>query len=239
TICVVIAVGIQFIYYEHPVNNPWIAEEELKYITDGLETKVSKKNGLTSCLPVLITTVSGVLSSLMSHWITKKNLISLNKLRKFTTGFSAFGFSLCMAGILLAGCDAIINILFFALSLFSLGIALSGIVISGVDMAPVFAGSLMGVASTVAGIASVLVPVVTGLLTTHETLSEWRIVFLINLGVVGSSGLLYVLFGSAEVQHWNYLEGEHSVDVATKETKHKYQTVKSIRNQPTQIEEKL
>ncbi|GBN94022.1 hypothetical protein AVEN_217795-1 [Araneus ventricosus] len=79
----------------------------------------------------------------------------------------AFGFSLCMAGILLAGCDAVINILCFALSLFSLGIAVSGVLISGVDMAPTFAGSLMGVASTVAAIGSYLVPVITGLLTTH------------------------------------------------------------------------
>ncbi|GBM86580.1 hypothetical protein AVEN_58987-1, partial [Araneus ventricosus] len=100
-------------------------------------------NGLASCLPILITTVSGVLSSLMSHWITKKNLIGLNNLRKIATGSSALGFSLCMVGILLAGCDAIINILFFALSLFSLGIALSGIVISGVDMAPVFSAKLI------------------------------------------------------------------------------------------------
>ncbi|GBN18055.1 hypothetical protein AVEN_231873-1 [Araneus ventricosus] len=50
-----------------------------------------------------------------------------------------FGFSLCMAGILLAGCDAVINILWFVLSLFSLGIAISGVLISGVDMALAFA----------------------------------------------------------------------------------------------------
>ncbi|GBN46883.1 hypothetical protein AVEN_165909-1, partial [Araneus ventricosus] len=43
-----------------------------------------------------------------------------------------------MAGILLAGCDAVINILCSALSLFSLGIAISGVLISGVDMTPAF-----------------------------------------------------------------------------------------------------
>ncbi|CAL1293107.1 unnamed protein product [Larinioides sclopetarius] len=278
-----VSVGFHFIYYETPSEHPWITAEELKFITDGLETKASKKqpptpwkkiftsmpcyayfyglaghtygfvhfftvqptfmgtvlhysmaeNGLASCLPILISTVSGVLSSMASHWITKKNLIRIDTLRKIATGSSALGFSLCMAGILLAGCDAIINILFFALSLFSLGIALAGIVISGVDMAPVFSGSIMGVAAFVSGISSTLVPVVAGLLTTHETLSEWRIVFWINLVVVGSSGLVYVLFGSAEVQPWNYPEGE---DI-TKEIRHKDQNMKLMDNKSTEIEE--
>ncbi|GBN33572.1 Putative inorganic phosphate cotransporter [Araneus ventricosus] len=250
TINVMLAVAIQFICYEYPVNHPWITDEELKYITDGLETKETEKhpptpwkkifssvpsyayfyglfghywsiayfstvhptftgtvlhypmteNGVTSCLPVLMKSVGGVTASIICYWITKKNLIGLNKLRKLTTGVGALGFSLCMAGILLAGCDAIIHILCSALSFFTTGIALSGVMIAGVDMAPVFAGSLVGVANTIAGWSCVLIPVITGLVTTHETLSEWRIVFWINLGVVGSSGLVYVLFGSAEVQ---------------------------------------
>ncbi|GBO14838.1 hypothetical protein AVEN_104998-1 [Araneus ventricosus] len=179
--------------------------------------------------------VGGVSASIISYWISKKNLIGLSKLRKITTVFGAFGFSLCMMGILLAGCDAIINILCFALSLFSSGIALSGIMISGVDMAPAFAGSLMGVASTVAGTSVFLIPVITGLVTTHETLSEWRIVFWINLVVVGSSGFVYVLFGSAEVQPWNYPDGEHSVDIAAEERK---KADKSF-NQPIEMSEKL
>ncbi|GBM78456.1 Putative inorganic phosphate cotransporter [Araneus ventricosus] len=266
TFCFMIAIAIQFTYYEHPMNNPWITEEELKYITDGLEIKVSEKvlatpwkkiftsipcyaycyglfghywgigyfltshptfmgtvlhysmaeNGLASCLPVLITTVSGVLSSMLSHWVSKKNLISLNMLRKTATAVSAFGYSLCMAGILLAGCDSVINVLCFALSLFFKGIGLAGIVISGVDMAPAFAGSVMGVSTNVASLASLLVPVATGLLTTHETLSEWQNVFWLNLVIVGSSGLVYLLFGSAEVQTWNYPDDEHP-NVATNE----------------------
>ncbi|GBN55623.1 hypothetical protein AVEN_348-1 [Araneus ventricosus] len=137
-----------------------------------------------------------------------------------------------MVGILLAGCDAIINILCFSLSLFSSGVALSGVMISGVDMAPAFAGSLMGVASTIAGSSVVLIPVITGLVTTHETLSEWRIVFWINLGIVGSSGLVYALFGSADIQSWNYPEIEHSGEVERK------QEVKNI-NQEIEMNEKL
>ncbi|GBM25486.1 hypothetical protein AVEN_201913-1, partial [Araneus ventricosus] len=53
-----------------------------------------------------------------------------------------------------------------------------------------------------------------------ETLAEWRTVFWVNLGVVGSSGLVYVLCGSAEVQPWNYVDGEYPTEATNKERKH-------------------
>ncbi|GBN66354.1 Putative inorganic phosphate cotransporter [Araneus ventricosus] len=43
TFSVVIAIVTHFICFEHPVDNPWITDEELKHINDGLETKVSEK----------------------------------------------------------------------------------------------------------------------------------------------------------------------------------------------------
>ncbi|GBN30940.1 Putative inorganic phosphate cotransporter [Araneus ventricosus] len=137
TINVVLAVAIQFVCCEYPATHPWITDEELKFITDGLENKETEKhhptpwkkifssvpsyayfyglfghywsityystvhptfmgtilhyplteNGVTSCLPVLMKSVGGVTASIMCYWITKKNLIGINKLRKLTTCF--------------------------------------------------------------------------------------------------------------------------------------------------------
>ncbi|CAL1293106.1 unnamed protein product [Larinioides sclopetarius] len=63
--------------------------------------------------------------------------------------------------------------------------------------------------------------------------------FWINLVVMGSSGLVYVLFGSAEVQIWNYSEGEYSEEITTKETRHEDQTINSIPNQLIEVEEAI
>ncbi|GFY44211.1 inorganic phosphate cotransporter [Trichonephila inaurata madagascariensis] len=101
---------------------------------------LSHCNGATSCLPVAMKSVGGVIASLVSNWLTKKNYIGVNKLRKGCTSIGALGFSLCMAGILLAGCDTVINILCFSLSLLSSGIALAGIMIAVGDMSPMFSG---------------------------------------------------------------------------------------------------
>ncbi|KAF8787741.1 Sialin like protein [Argiope bruennichi] len=206
-------------------------EKRLNYITDGLETKTSEKKfppwkKMLSSIPsyayfygifghywataYFISVHPAFMGTILHYPMTQNGILS--SLPVLLQSVGAFGFSLCMAGILLAECDSVINIMCFALSLFLTGIGLSGIMIAGVDMAPAFAGSLMGIASTFAGTSCALIPIITGLVTSHETLSEWRIVFWINLGVVGSSGLIYTLFGSAEVQSWNYSEVEQAAD---------------------------
>ncbi|GBN41854.1 hypothetical protein AVEN_196758-1 [Araneus ventricosus] len=42
-ISVMLSIVFHFIYYEHPENHPWITDEELNFITDGLETRISKQ----------------------------------------------------------------------------------------------------------------------------------------------------------------------------------------------------
>ncbi|GBN61984.1 hypothetical protein AVEN_119325-1 [Araneus ventricosus] len=178
------------------------------------------KNGLSSCGPVLMKSIGGVVASILSTWLTKKNYVGVDKLRKGFTLLGAFGFASCMLGMGVAGCNATISILFFSISLFTSGLALSGVMISGMDMAPVHAGSLMGIACTIAGLSTLIIPVLTGFLTTHETLSEWKNVFWISSAIVGLSGIVYVVFGSAEAQSWNYPDGkvpEQEVDVKGKQ----------------------
>ncbi|GFU17851.1 hypothetical protein NPIL_90521 [Nephila pilipes] len=168
------------------------------------------ENGAASCLPILTKLVGCFFASFMSNWLMKKNYVGVDKLRKYCTLIGCMGFTLCMVGIIMAECDTIINIICVCFCLFSEGIALSGVQIACIDMTPVFAGSLMGVASTIASLSTVLIPMMTGFLTTHGTLSEWHLVFWISIAIVGSSGFVYVIFGSADVQPWNFPEGHKS-----------------------------
>ncbi|GFQ77043.1 inorganic phosphate cotransporter, partial [Trichonephila clavata] len=43
------------------------------------------ENGATSCLPVAMKSVGGVIASFVSNWLTKKNYVGVNKLRKGCT----------------------------------------------------------------------------------------------------------------------------------------------------------
>ncbi|GFS39718.1 inorganic phosphate cotransporter, partial [Nephila pilipes] len=86
-----------------------------------------------------MSSIGGFVASFMCKWLTKKNYLQIDKTRKAFTFAGAFGFSMCMLGIILAGCDTVINILCFTLSLFITGMALSGVVITSMDMSPMFA----------------------------------------------------------------------------------------------------
>ncbi|GFT55000.1 hypothetical protein NPIL_218381 [Nephila pilipes] len=167
------------------------------------------QNGTVSCLPVLLNSLSGLAAGILSNWLIEKKYIGINKLRKICNSIGSFGFSLSMLGVILAGCDITINILCFSISLFATGIALSAIVTNSMDLSPVFSGSLTGVANTIGSTSTAIIPLMTGYLTTDRTLSEWHSVFWISIAVVGSSGIVFMIFGSAEVQSWNFPEAEN------------------------------
>lgn len=175
------------------------------------------ENGVVSCLPVLMTGISGLIASLMSNWLSKRDYIGVDKLRKTFTSVGAFGFSICIIGIILAGCDTVVNILCFTLAAFIIGISLSGVAIASIDMSPVFAGSLTGVGTTIASTSTFIIPIITGYLTTNETLGEWHSVFWISFAIVISSGIIFIIFGSAEVQAWNFTEGKALTNYTTDE----------------------
>ncbi|GBO42427.1 hypothetical protein AVEN_241146-1, partial [Araneus ventricosus] len=59
-----------------------------------------------------------------------------------------------------------------------------------------------------------------------NTLSEWQTVFWLNLLVLGSSGLVYLFFGSAEVQPWNSPDPQHSTEASNEERRHSDRTLK-------------
>lgn len=43
----------------------------------------------------------------------------------------------------------------------------------------------------------------------QQTLEQWNKVFFISIGIVMSSAIIFVIFGSAEVQSWNFVEAKH------------------------------
>ncbi|GBN33416.1 hypothetical protein AVEN_158691-1 [Araneus ventricosus] len=59
-----------------------------------------------------------------------------------------------------------------------------------------------------------------------NTLSELQTIFWLNLLVLDSSGLVYLLFGSAEVQPWNYPDPQHSTKATNEERRHSDRSLK-------------
>ncbi|CAB3259126.1 unnamed protein product [Arctia plantaginis] len=80
----------------------------------------------------------------------------------------------------------------------------TGFMIVHIDMAPNFAGTLMGITNFFANIISIVSPLIAGLILEDETdPSQWRQVFYLSSAVYIGANLFFVIFGSCELQPWN------------------------------------
>lgn len=73
-----------------------------------------------------------------------------------------------------------------------------------IDIAPNFAGTLMGITNGLANIMSIIAPLLVGFIVTDvSNASEWRYVFFISAGIYFFGNLIFVIFSSTDIQVWN------------------------------------
>uniref|UniRef100_A0A8D8S0N6 Vesicular glutamate transporter 2 n=1 Tax=Cacopsylla melanoneura TaxID=428564 RepID=A0A8D8S0N6_9HEMI len=75
--------------------------------------------------------------------------------------------------------------------------------VNTLDLSPNYAGVLMGIVNGLSSITGIFTPVFTGHVITNDTLTEWRIVFMVTFSILIVSAIIYLIFGSGEIQPWN------------------------------------
>ncbi|XP_023222173.1 sialin-like [Centruroides sculpturatus] len=175
-----------------------------------------QQNALFSAIPYLFQSVTGWFCGFVADYVYKNGYARLNVVRKtcntiglhkLYTGY--IGTALCLIGVVQAGCDHLISISFFTLAMSLNGFINSGFFVSIIDIAPDFAGTLVGITATIAAIPGFLAPIFIGYLTEHEqTVKNWSIIYYFTAGLYILTNTIYVLFGTAELQPW----GVHSFD---------------------------
>lgn len=144
---------------------------------------------------------------LITSWIAdkavNKKICSTTKVRKLGSTIALTGSSSLLVVATYVGCDKLMVALVMVIAMAMLGISIPSIVINSLDLSPNYAGMLMGLANGIATVPGIISPYLTGIITTHQTLEEWRLVFWITLGVCVFTNIVFLAFGSAEVQYWN------------------------------------
>lgn len=73
-----------------------------------------------------------------------------------------------------------------------------------IDIAPNFAGTLMGLTNAAANVMSIIAPLLVGFVVKNESdPAEWRLVFFISAGVYFFGNLMFIIFSQTEIQTWN------------------------------------
>ncbi|GFU27100.1 hypothetical protein NPIL_452912 [Nephila pilipes] len=171
------------------------------------------ENGYLNSLPYIPQILVTWLASYVSDVLVNKGYCSTDIVRKVCNTLSCIGFSFCLLGVAYVGCDKTLNIVFLVTALVMAGFGYPASQIVPLDMTIVFAGTLMGIVSTMASTSGFIMPLIVGSLTSKEqTLSQWRKVFYISAGLNFSSGIVFALFGSAKLQGWDTLDSDPNLD---------------------------
>ncbi|XP_059171323.1 sialin-like [Physella acuta] len=163
-----------------------------------------KENGILSGIPYLVAWVMQTGSGFAADFLRGHGYLSTGNTRKIfnTIGLITPGVLLIVVGYV--GCDHTL-----AMTFLSLGVGLGGCIMGGyninhLDIAPKFAGVLMGITNGLATIPGFVGPAVVGYLTNNnQTRGQWQIVFYITAAIYFFGAVFYDVFAKGEEMAWS------------------------------------
>lgn len=169
-----------------------------------------KSNGFLSALPYLGAWLLSTMSGVVADFLIERRVFSISVVRKIFTVIGMVPGAAFLIAVSYAGCSQVLSVTFLTLSSTISSATASGVYINQIDIAPRYAGFLLGITNTFGTIPGVLAPIATGYFTEDHTLAGWRKVFWISAGINIGGALLFSIFGSAEVQPWAITEEERA-----------------------------
>ncbi|KAM4725873.1 sialin isoform 1-T1 [Anableps anableps] len=173
-----------------------------------------QSNGFLSALPYLGSVLVSLLSGVAADWLIKRKVFSITNVRKIFTFTGLLLPALFLVAVCYAGCSHILTVTFLTLSTSLGGTSSAGVYVNQIDIAPRYAGFLLGITNTFGTIPGVVAPIVTGYFTEDHTMAGWRKVFWVAAGINMGGAVIYTMFGSAKIQAWAVEEEEEEEERA-------------------------
>ncbi|XP_046481434.2 sialin isoform X3 [Neodiprion pinetum] len=165
--------------------------------------------GMLSAAPHMMRMVFAYMFSSFADWLLRTRKMSITRVRKFAILVCNGVQSIMLLGLAFSGCHPILAAAFMIAGMTAAGANSAGTLACTVDLSPNHASVLLGIVNTVATSSGFISPMIVGILTNdNQTINQWRMVFLITVAIMFSTGALYILFGVAELQPWNNIPNE-------------------------------
>lgn len=162
------------------------------------------QNGLMSSLPFLVMWLWGYVWGSLMDRLTATSLLPLLSIRRLSMALAMYGPMIGLVVMCFVNCNTVLAMVVLCMAVGISGSANCGFLCSHQELAPNFAGTLLGFTNTLGSFAGILAPMITGSITEgNQTLSAWRSVFLITTAVYLVTNTLYIIFISNKVQPWN------------------------------------
>jgi len=116
---------------------------------------------------------------------------------------------LACLGLAYSGCNINYAVFFLTLSLMLHGAVSTGVLASVVDLAPNYAGVVLGVNTTISIMTGFVSPIIVGYITfENNSITAWQHIFEICAAMVLVCGAVFIFFGDSTLQKWNNLSKE-------------------------------
>ncbi|XP_015436016.1 PREDICTED: putative inorganic phosphate cotransporter [Dufourea novaeangliae] len=163
-----------------------------------------KSNAALSCSPYLINAIVNPLLGKMLDWGRRNEYWSQTNARKLAVFISSVPPSIVLIVIMYIGCDRTASTVLLILSIVLCGAIFVGHLCNQNDLAPNYAGILMGITNTPGTISAFIIPALVGaLMENGHTMARWRYVFWINIIAQLLAFIVFAFGGSGEIQEWN------------------------------------
>ncbi|KAK6328723.1 hypothetical protein J4Q44_G00007010 [Coregonus suidteri] len=170
------------------------------YMNDVLGFSI-KENGALSALPYIGCVLLAVLGGQLADYL-RENFYRTVVVRKAFSLIGMIGPAVFIVAAGYTGCNYILAVAFLTISSSLGGFVASGFNINHLDIAPPYAGILLGITNSFATIPGMVGPVIARALTKHNTIEEWQSVFYISAGINLFGAAFYTVFGRGEIQPW-------------------------------------
>uniref|UniRef100_A0A8C3JVW4 Solute carrier family 17 member 4 n=1 Tax=Calidris pygmaea TaxID=425635 RepID=A0A8C3JVW4_9CHAR len=161
-----------------------------------------QENGLLSSLPYIGNGLGHILAGLLADFLLARRVLCTAAVRKL---FSALGMLLPAAFLLAVpyvGCSSTAVVVLLTLALTIISTTGAGININHMDIAPRYAGFLLGITNTFGIAAGIVAPTAVGLLVGQDLQTGWRNAFFLSAALNLFGLIFYVAFGSGTIQDW-------------------------------------
>ncbi|XP_052389732.1 sialin-like isoform X1 [Carassius gibelio] len=174
-----------------------------------------QQNSFLSALPYLAGWLFSVGSGVLADNLLERELLSVTAVRKIFTFIGLFLPAVFLVAVGFTGCSGVLAVTFLTLSSALGGFSAAGVYINQIDIAPRYAGTLLGITNTFGTIPGVLAPIVVGYMTRDHSVTGWRHVFWLSAGVSAFGAIFYVIFGTGKIQSWARTDEESDTDIHT------------------------
>ncbi|XP_062319477.1 sialin [Osmerus eperlanus] len=161
-----------------------------------------QQNGALSALPYIGCGVLALLGGQMADRLRENCLFSTVAVRKAFTIVGMLGPAVFLVAAGYTDCNYTLAVAFLSVSSSLGGFSASGFNINHLDIAPSYAGILLGITNSFATIPGMVGPVIARALTKNNTIEEWQTVFYISACINLFGAAFYTVFGRGEVQPW-------------------------------------